>query len=404
MQWVTILGSTGSIGKQTLSIIDTCRKSFAIYALSAFDDDEQLWQQCQHYQPQIAVLQDPDAAERLRSRVLKEQLPITILCGPEALVEIARAHEVSIVVVGIVGIAALAPTMAAITSDKRILLANKEVLVAAGAIFMQALQQSNATLFPLDSEHHALFECFHGEIPLTANTLAQIQQVTLTASGGPFRDFLPAQLQTVTVEQACAHPNWRMGKKISVDSATLMNKGFEVIEAYYLFNLPLANIRVVIHPQSQVHAYVHYTDGSCLMQLAHPDMRLSISRGLLWPERLPLSLPQLTVEQLNGLRFYEVDPDKYPCFALAQRALQQQGSAATILNAANEIAVYAFLNQEIRYTDIFYVVNTILTRATITPITDLNLVYACDRATREMTRKLITNEFLVDKNTEKEKA
>lgn len=393
MTVISLLGATGSIGQQTLAVIAASSTPFELYALTANDNVAALYHLCQQYQPQVAVMVNADAAEQLQQQIKANGLPVTVLSGEQALVQVSQDAAVDVVVNGIVGFAGLAPTLAAIEANKRILLANKEVFVTAGELFTRALAQSQAKLFPLDSEHHALFECFHGEMPLSADRLAQLHQVTLTASGGPLREMPLANLASVTAEQAAAHPNWQMGQKISIDSATLVNKAFEVIEAHYLFNIPYAKIQVLCHPQSLVHACAQFCDGSMQMQLAHPDMRLSISRGLHWPERMNLDLPVIKPVDLNQMQFTVVDNQRYPCFAYILDTLQQQPESGVVINAANEMAVQAFLHRQIGYSDIFTVIKHTTAQTLAGTVNNLQQLKTLDRLARQTALHLIQTEL-----------
>lgn len=350
---ITLLGGTGSIGQSTLDLISRHPERYRLFAVSGFSRVELLAQICQQFQPQVVVVPDQQAADRLSA--LLPELNGTVLIGAEALSQIASAPEVDIVVAAIVGAAGLLPALAAVKAGKRILLANKEALVMSGQLFMDAVKTYGAELLPVDSEHNAIFQCLpEVGTNFDANTLPQrgVHQILLTASGGPFRAFSAEQLATVTPEQAVAHPNWSMGQKISVDSATLMNKGLELIEACWLFAVQPEQIQVVVHPQSIIHSMVAYTDGSVLAQMGNPDMRTPIAYGLAWPERIDAGVKALDLFQVAKLNFEPADEVRFPCLALAKAAFKQGGTAPAILNAANEIAVEAFLARKIRLIDI----------------------------------------------------
>ncbi len=355
---ITILGSTGSIGVSTLDVISRHENSYEIIALTANSNVEKMLQQCLQYQPQYAVMVDEQAAEQL-SKALKDKAPeTTVLSGAKSLEEVSQLEQVDYVMAAIVGAAGLLPNLAAAKAGKRVLLANKESLVMSGKLFMDAIHDNNATLLPIDSEHNAIFQC----IPKSG--LQGVQQILLTASGGPFRTRDIETLHEITPEQAIAHPNWEMGKKISVDSATMMNKGLEVIEACWLFDIASEQIQVVIHPQSTIHSMVSYNDGSVLAQLGNPDMRTPIAYGLGWPKRIDSGVKPLDLFEVARLDFEKADFNRFPCLRLAFEAHQAGGNATIALNAANEIAVDAFLNKQLRFTDIPAVVEYALEQTT----------------------------------------
>ncbi len=357
MQQITVLGSTGSIGLSTLDVVAQHPDRFTVHALAARRNVDKMLEQIQAFKPVYAVMLDPDAASLLRSR-LPADARTEVLQGSEALTEIARAAEVDTVVAAIVGAAGLSPTLAAASHGKKILLANKESLVMAGALFMRAVQQGGAQLLPVDSEHNAIFQC----LPAGFSSLAEagVRRLLLTGSGGPFRESPLDALPKVTPGEACAHPNWSMGQKISVDSATMMNKGLEFIEACWLFNASPKQVEVVIHPQSIVHSMVEYLDGSVLAQLGQPDMRTPIAHCLAWPERVTNNVASLDFFRLGRLDFSAPDKLRFPCLQLAIDAMSAGGTCPTALNAANEVAVEAFLCEQIRYTDIAQVVDRVM--------------------------------------------
>jgi 1-deoxy-D-xylulose-5-phosphate reductoisomerase len=351
MRRLTILGATGSIGDSALDVVARHPDRFEVTALAANANWEKLAAHCRQFRPACAALLDPAAAASLSRVVAEEGLCTRVLAGPEGLVEVAALPEVDTVLAAIVGAAGLPPTLAAARAGKRILLANKEAVVMGGALFMRTVEEGGATLLPIDSEHNAIFQCLppgYARDPLRAG----IRRLLLTASGGPFRTRALADLAHVTPDEACAHPNWSMGRKISVDSATMMNKGLEVIEAHWLFGVAPDAIEVVIHPQSVIHSLVEYVDGSVLAQLGHPDMRTPIAHALGYPERIGTGVPRLDLAHLAALDFSAPDFARFPCLQLAFEALAAGGTAPAILNAANEIAVGAFLAGTARFTDI----------------------------------------------------
>jgi len=348
---IAVLGSTGSIGVSTLDVIARHPQRFRAVALTAHRNVERMAEQCRRFAPLYAVMADPDAAARLRETLADMADPPEILQGPAALEQVAAAAEVDYVMAAIVGAAGLMSTLAATRAGKRVLLANKEALVVAGAIVMQAAADHGATLLPIDSEHNAIFQCLppnHDDgLPQTG-----VERILLTASGGPFRDLPAERLADVTPRQACAHPNWSMGRKISVDSATMMNKGLEIIEACWLFDTHPDRIQVVVHPQSVIHSMVQYSDGSVLAQLGNPDMRTPIAHALAWPQRMRSGVEPLDIFAIARLDFEPPAPERFPCLRLAYRAAAEGGTAPVVLNAANEVAVAAFLDGRIGFTAI----------------------------------------------------
>ena len=349
-QRVTILGATGSIGRNTLDVIARHPDRFEVFALTASTQVDLLISQCKQFLPRFAVMVDPGHARTLAACLAEINLPTQVLAGAQALDEVAAHEDVDVVMAAIVGAAGLAPCLAAAHSGKRLLLANKEALVVGGELFLQAVRQGGATLLPIDSEHSAIFQ----SLPEDRNTWSQrVDRIILTASGGPFRTRDPASLSEVTPEQACAHPNWSMGRKISVDSATMMNKALELIEARFLFGLPPEQLEVVIHPQSVVHSMVQYRDHSVVAQLGTPDMRVPIAYGLSWPERIVSGAAALDFHQLAAMTFEPLDApghaQRYPGIRLAWEALRGPTGSTAVLNAANEVAVDAFLNRRIRF-------------------------------------------------------
>jgi 1-deoxy-D-xylulose-5-phosphate reductoisomerase len=347
---LTLLGATGSIGQSTLSVVDLHPEKFNVFAISAHTNWQQMLVICEKYQPDFAVMTDETAAEQLSREI---QSDTTVLSGAEALETIASHADTDQVMAAIVGAAGMASSLAAAKAGKRIMLANKESLVLAGDLFMQAVKDNNAELIPVDSEHSAIFQCLQGG-------LSGLSKIQLTASGGPFLHTPLSELTNITPDQACAHPNWSMGRKISVDSATMMNKGLEVIEAHYLFNLPADRIDVVMHPQSIVHSSVYFNDGSTLSQLGNPDMRTVISYAMSYPDRISSGVPALDLTQNSPLEFYPPDFDKFSCLRLAFEGLKQGGSAMGTINAANEIAVASFLDNKIKFLDIAKIIEKTL--------------------------------------------
>jgi len=345
MMNLTILGSTGSIGRGTLDVVARHPARYRVHALGANRQHEMLAEQCLRFSPRYAVLADLAAAELLRARLRDAGCPTEVLGGERALVEVSEAPETDALMAAIVGAAGLEAAIAAARAGKRILLANKESLVMAGDVFLSACRDGGATVLPIDSEHNAVFQC----LPGGRADGPGIRRIVLTASGGPFRRASRETMARATPEQACAHPNWSMGRKISVDSATMMNKGLELIEAHYLFGLPGSRLDVVVHPQSIVHSMVEYTDGSMLAQLGNPDMRTPIAYALAYPERIDSGVAPLDLAMIGRLEFEEPDMDRFPCLRLAHDALRAGAGAPCILNAANEIAVDAFLSRRIGF-------------------------------------------------------
>ena len=392
-QKMTLLGSTGSIGVSTLDVVSRHRDKYDIYALTANNNVDVMLQQCLAWQPQFAVMSDETSAAQLRKKLANETLAITVLQGVSGLQQVASDSAVDCVVAAIVGAAGLLPTMAAAKTGKRILLANKEALVMSGQLFIDTVAANDAQLLPVDSEHNAIFQCMpqtcHGR-SLQKNDDG-VQKLLLTASGGPFRTMATRDLSKVTPEQAVAHPNWDMGRKISVDSATMMNKGLELIEAYWLFGIAVDNIDVVIHPQSIVHSMVTYNDGSVLAQLGNPDMRTPIANALAWPERIASGVEPLDIFAVAKLEFERPDLDHFPCLRLCYEVIKTGGTASTVLNASNEIAVEAFLAKKIAFTDIAKVVETTLSKADISSdVSSLERILVADESARRIASGLVS--------------
>ncbi|MGY1487814.1 1-deoxy-D-xylulose-5-phosphate reductoisomerase [Methylobacillus pratensis] len=379
LQNVTILGATGTIGLNTLDVIARHPGRYRVFALTANSRVDELAELCLQYQPRYAVMLDSAAAEKLQQRLKGTETQV--LSGLEALEEVAAHPEVHVVMAAIVGAAGLKPAMAAAYAGKRILLANKETLVMAGKLFMQAVEEGGATLLPIDSEHNAIFQVMP-PARLAALEDGGVRRILLTASGGPFRKASTAELMAVTPAQALNHPNWVMGPKITIDSATLMNKGLEVIEAHWLFNAPAEKIEVVVHPQSVIHSMVEYVDGSVLAQLGNPDMRTPIAYGLAYPERLEAGVNALDLFKIGRLDFEAPDTARFPCLRLAFDALRHGGTAPAILNAANEVAVDAFLNGNIGFLDIPRLIEAVLTAMSIEAVTSISQLVEADALAR----------------------
>ncbi|MBU3624791.1 1-deoxy-D-xylulose-5-phosphate reductoisomerase [Polynucleobacter sp. JS-Safj-400b-B2] len=388
---VGILGSTGSIGVNTLDVIRAHPDRFKVVALTAAKQVDLLAQQCIEFKPAIAVVADADGAARLSKLLLEKQIGTQVLYGPQALVTAITESHCDTVMAAIVGAAGLVPALAAAKAGKRVLLANKEALVMSGDLFMQAIKQGGGQLLPIDSEHNAIFQCLPSQFSKEHHSALGVEELWLTASGGPFRNTPLDQLASITPEQACAHPNWVMGRKISVDSATMMNKGLEVIEAFWLFGLPLAKIKVLIHPQSVVHSMVRYRDGSVLAQLGQPDMRTPIAYGLAWPERIDAGVAPLSLTQLANLSFSEPELERFPCLSLAFAAAIAGGTAPTVLNAANEIAVAAFLDEGLPYLQIPAVVENVLNMIPSVNAESLELILDIDARARHSAQSVVRN-------------
>ena len=386
MQRVTVLGATGSIGLSTLDVLARHPERFEIYAVTAHTRWVELLTICQKYRPAFAVVDTPEHAWALQQQLAESGIPTHVLCGPEGLVEVASDVSVDTVMAAIVGAAGLAPTLAAVKAGKRVLLANKEAPVMSGALFMQALAESNATLLPIDSEHNAIFQCLPRDYQQGLVHVG-VRRILLTASGGPFRNTSLSDLEKVTPEQACAHPNWSMGRKISVDSATMMNKGLELIEACWLFNAQPSQVDVVIHPQSVIHSLVDYVDGSVLAQLGMPDMRTPIAHALAWPERIDSGVELLDLIRVGRLDFQEPDDVRFPCLRLAREAFEQGGIAPAVLNAANEVAVAAFLEKKVLFTQIPQLIESVLAVFPRQPALTLEDVLQADVQAREAAQK-----------------
>lgn len=388
-QKVVILGATGSIGRSTLDVIARHPDRFEPYAVTAHRQTDELLAIVARHQPRYAVMSDPAHAKILAERVAAASLSTRVLAGGAGLEEVASLPEVDSVMAAIVGAAGLAPTLAAARAGKRILLANKEALVMAGPIFMAAIRDHHATLLPIDSEHNAIFQCMPHQSSSWTSRGAGIRRILLTGSGGPFRTRPRSALAAVTPDEACAHPTWNMGRKISVDSATMMNKALEIIEAHWLFGLPAEQIEVVVHPQSVVHSMVEYADGSVLAQMGNPDMRTPIANALAHPERIDAGVASLDLPAIGTLAFERPDFERFPALRLAYEVLAAGGTASAIFNAANEAAVDAFLHRGLPFLAITDVIEAVLARIGARDARNLGDVLDADRAARALAAELI---------------
>jgi 1-deoxy-D-xylulose-5-phosphate reductoisomerase len=389
MQAVTILGSTGSIGVSTLDVLSQHPDKYWIYALTANQSVERLFEQCQCFNPEIAVMLDEHAALQLAEKLKSIGSTTQVMSGLDALSTVAESEHTDYVVAAIVGAAGLLPTLAAARAGKHIMLANKEALVMSGGLFMREVEAHGATLLPVDSEHNAIWQC----LPVGSKQQHHydgkgVRKIILTASGGPFRDYALADLEHVTPEQAVAHPNWSMGQKISVDSATMMNKGLEVIEAHWLFGLPASQIDVLLHRQSIIHSMVDYVDGSVLAQMGNPDMRTPIANALAWPNRIESGVEPLNLAIVGRLDFSVADHKHFPCLALAYQALNAGGTSTAILNAANEVAVEAFLQRQIKFTQIPKIIEQVLAKITAHDGDTIEQILADDALARALAIEL----------------
>ena len=386
---IAILGATGSIGASTLDVIERHPGRFRCVAVSARHDVEGMLAICQRHRPALAAMADPQAAATLAARLRDLQLPTEVATGAAGLLAVAEHEAADQVMAAIVGAAGLLPTLAAARRGKRVLLANKESLVMAGQLLMDAVAESGADLLPIDSEHNAIYQCLPGDYRCGA-ALPGVTEILLTASGGPFLETPLSRLPGMSPDDACAHPNWEMGRKISVDSATMMNKGLEVIEAAWLFNLPPDKIRVIIHPQSVVHSMVRMDDGSVLAQMGQPDMRTPIVYGMAWPERMDGGVAPLDLVTAGPLDFRSPDLERFPCLRLAQDALSAGGTAPLVLNAANEVAVQAFLDGRVGFTAIAEVIANTLDQTAVMPCPgDVDDIVTLDQDIRRVAGELI---------------
>ncbi len=380
-QQITVLGATGSIGLSTLDVIARHPERYQVFALSGFTRLSELFTLCVRHVPQFAVVPEAVAARGLQDDLRAAGLPTRVLVGEEGLCQVAAAPEVDAVMAAIVGAAGLRPTLAAVEAGKKILLANKEALVMSGALFMQAVRKSGSVLLPIDSEHNAIFQCMPQDFARGLGSVG-VRRILLTASGGPFRQTPMSELAHVSPEQACAHPNWSMGRKISVDSASMMNKGLELIEACWLFDAKPSQVEVVIHPQSVIHSLVDYVDGSVLAQLGNPDMRTPIANALAWPERIDSGVAPLDLFAIARLDFEAPDEQRFPCLRLARQAAEAGDSAPAMLNAANEVAVAAFLDGRVRYLEIASIIEEVLNLEPVVALADLDAVFTADAKAR----------------------
>jgi 1-deoxy-D-xylulose-5-phosphate reductoisomerase len=388
MQSLTILGATGSIGVSTLDVVARHPDRYRIFALTGQTRIDVLAEQCAQFQPEVAVVVDADAAERLQQLIRDRGLKTNVVYGEQALCDVASADGCDTVMAAIVGAAGLGPSLAAARAGKKLLLANKEALVISGQLFMDAVAASGSTLLPIDSEHNAIFQC----LPIGYQRVPPqhgIRKILLTASGGPFLDRELSSFDSITPEQAVAHPNWSMGRKISVDSATMMNKGLEVIEAHWLFGASASQIEVVIHPQSVIHSMVAYADGSVLAQLGNPDMRTPIAHALAYPERIDSGVDAIDLARIGQLDFREPDRVRFPCLQLAFDVLHAGGSAPAVLNAANEVAVQAFLDKQISFSRISALIAETLSRVPAASVDTLESLLAQDSKARDQARALL---------------
>jgi len=385
-QRITVLGATGSIGLSTLDVIARHPDRYQVFALSGYSRIDELQVLCVRHRPAFAVVPSAEAAARLRESLVAAGCATEVLEGEAGLCQVASASEVDAVMAAIVGAAGLRPTLAAVEAGKKVLLANKEALVMSGALFMEAVRRSGAVLLPIDSEHNAIFQCMPGDYARGLSAVG-VRRILLTASGGPFRETPVEALLDVTPEQACAHPNWSMGRKISVDSASMMNKGLELIEACWLFDAAPAKVEVVVHPQSVIHSLVDYVDGSVLAQLGNPDMRTPIANALAWPERIDSGVAPLDLFAIARLDFQAPDEQRFPCLRLARQAAEAGNSAPAVLNAANEVAVEAFLQRRIRFPEIAGMIEQVLDQEPVVPLPSLDAVFAADQRARELSRE-----------------
>ncbi|MGE8101924.1 1-deoxy-D-xylulose-5-phosphate reductoisomerase [Pseudomonas fluorescens] len=388
-QQITVLGATGSIGLSTLDVIARHPERYQVFALSGFSRLSELLALCVRHVPRFAVVPEPVAARRLQDDLRAAGLSTRVLVGEEGLCQVASDTEVDAVMAAIVGAAGLRPTLAAVEAGKKILLANKEALVMSGALFMQAVHKSGSVLLPIDSEHNAIFQCMPADFSRGLGAVG-VRRILLTASGGPFRQTSMAELAHVTPEQACAHPNWSMGRKISVDSASMMNKGLELIEACWLFDAKPSQVEVVIHPQSVIHSLVDYVDGSVLAQLGNPDMRTPIANALAWPERIDSGVAPLDLFAIARLDFQAPDEARFPCLRLARQAAEAGNSAPAMLNAANEVAVAAFLDGRVRYLEIASIIEEVLNLEPVVSVDDLDAVFTADAKARVLAERWLS--------------
>ncbi len=389
MKHITVLGATGSIGLSTLDVISRHPDKYTVFALTANRNVDEMLKQCRLFKPMYAVMSDEQAAELLEKSIFELSLDIKVLSGQSGLEYVAGHKGSDTVMSAIVGAAGLKPTLSAVYAGKRILLANKEALVMSGALFMAAAKAAGAEILPIDSEHNAIFQCMPADYR-SGMPLKHIRRILLTASGGPFRTTPLDELKSVTPQQACKHPNWSMGRKISVDSASMMNKGLELIEACWLFDTTPDNVDVHVHPESIIHSMVEYDDGSVLAQMGSPDMRTPIAYGLSWPERIDSGVSSLDLFKIAQLNFEKPDEERFPCLRLAAEAYRRGGTACAILNAANEVAVDAFLSNTLRFDQIPTVIEQVMDLLPEIPATDLSQIFEADEAARIAAANLIS--------------
>ena len=389
MKKVSILGATGSVGVNTLDVIERHPELFSVIALTTNENIDLLYEQCIKFRPKLAVVVNATLADKFIAKFNGEQYKPELASGKDALKLAASHEEIDCVMAAIVGAAGLPATLAAAQAGKNILLANKEALVMSGDLLMKIAKQNNSQLLPIDSEHNAVFQC----LPI-GNDCCEIEKIILTASGGPFLTKSLAEFEKITPEQACAHPNWEMGKKISVDSATMMNKGLELIEACKLFDVNVKDVEIVIHPQSIVHSLVAYPDGSVLAHMAYPDMRVPIAHALAWPQRINSGVDVLNLTEIGALEFSKPDYNRFPCLRLAYDAMDAQQSATTVLNAANEVAVNSFLNEKIRFTDISSVIDATLQDIEHVVVDELDVILEKDQQARSYAQSFIRDSLV----------
>ena len=380
MKKLSILGSTGSIGTQTLDIVKNNPDEFRVVGLTANKNIELLKNQINEFKPEAVGVMDEEKAD-----LLKQNVDINVYSGIEGIIKIAALNEIDTVVNSLVGSVGVKPTVEAIRNKKNIALANKETLVTAGSVVMEEVKKNNVRLMPIDSEHSAIFQCLNNE------NVNDVNEITITASGGPFKNYSKAQLENVTVQDALRHPTWDMGNKITIDSATLMNKGFEVIEAHWLYDIPYEKVEVVIHPQSIIHSLVEFKDNSTLAQLSLPDMKLPIQYALSYPKRLPLNIKKLNLMEVKNLSFEKPNFELFPCLKYAYDAGNKSGTLPAVLNAANEAAVYAFLDNKIKFLDIHRLINKMMQKHNIIKNPNLNQILDVDKKIKEETQEIIEN-------------
>ena len=386
---VTILGSTGSIGRSSLDLIRSSDE-FDLFAITANQNIELLIKQCIELNPRVAVIADENLADTCYESLKRSNCDTELKAGRRALDEVANNSEVDIVIAAIVGSAGLNPSINAVKGGKRILLANKEALVMSGQLFMRTALESGSTIIPIDSEHSGIFQCLINKgSDLNTIQFKDLERLVITASGGPFLNLDSSEFKYITPEMACAHPTWKMGKKISVDSASMMNKGLELIEAHHLFKVDMSKLDAIIHPQSIVHAFVYFLDGSVLAQLANPDMRIPIAYGLAFPERMESGVKQLNLVELGELQFREVNEDRFPCLKLARLAAREGNSSPIFLNAANEIAVEAFLGGKISFTKIPEIIEEVMMKIPCESPASIAIIQDLDFRARQLSKQLI---------------